>query len=150
MIYFLIDVKFWVNIIYLFFLLLFRKYQMNGQEECWVKEGSWEAKSWPDYASAYVVSKASLNAYKRLVAKKYPFLLVNCVCPGYVKTDMNHHYGVLTVDEGAESASRFALLASDGLSGLFFVRNEVSTLDWIWSTSAASFQHNDRDDQSSW
>lgn len=90
------------------------------------KEERLESNGWP---TAYNVSKAAVSAYTRVVAKKYPSFRVNCVCPGYVKTDMNHHTGFLTVEEGAESPVRLALLPNNGPSGLFFVRNEVSTFD---------------------
>lgn len=91
------------------------------------KEGQLEAKGWPTLFSAYKVSKAALNAYTRLVAKKYPSFCINCLCPGYVKTDINCNTGFLTVEEGAESAVRLALLPDDGgPSGLFFFRKEVS------------------------
>ncbi|CBI40293.3 (+)-neomenthol dehydrogenase isoform X1 [Vitis vinifera] len=90
------------------------------------KEGLLEAKSWPTFFSAYRVSKAALNAYTRLLAKKYPTFCINCVCPGYVKTDINYNSGILTVEEGAESPVRLALLPDGGPSGLFFVRKEVS------------------------
>lgn len=93
------------------------------------KEGTLETKGWPPYFSAYVVSKAAMNAYTRIVAKRYPNVKVNCVCPGYVKTDMNYQTGNLTVEEGAESPVRLALLPDDGPSGLFFDRHEVSTFD---------------------
>ncbi|GLT62603.1 hypothetical protein SLA2020_352250 [Shorea laevis] len=93
------------------------------------KEGSLETKGWPTYISAYIVSKAALNAYTRIVANKYPSFCVNCLCPGYVKTDINHNTGFLTIDEGAEGAVRLALLPNDGPSGLFFNRSEVSTFD---------------------
>jgi (+)-neomenthol dehydrogenase len=93
------------------------------------KEDSLETKGWPAYVSAYIVSKAALNAYTRIVAKKYPFFRINCVCPGYVKTDINHNQGFLTIDEGAEGVVRLALLSNDGPTGLFFHRNEVSTFD---------------------
>ncbi|MCL7043187.1 hypothetical protein MKW94_022455, partial [Papaver nudicaule] len=67
------------------------------------KEGSLEAKGWPTSLSAYTVSKASVNAYTRILAKKYPTFRINCVCPGFVKTDINLNSGVLTVEEGARS-----------------------------------------------
>ncbi|KAK6162386.1 hypothetical protein DH2020_002227 [Rehmannia glutinosa] len=54
---------------------------------------------------------------------------INCVCPGYVKTDITYNTGVLTVEEGAESPVRLALLPDDGPSGLFFVRKEVSSFE---------------------
>ncbi|XP_062155639.1 (+)-neomenthol dehydrogenase-like [Alnus glutinosa] len=93
------------------------------------KEGSLETKGWHGLMLAYRVSKAAQNAYTRIVAKKYPSFRVNCLCPGFVKTDMNHNTGYLTIDEGAEGAVRLALLPNDGPSGLFFHRNELSTFD---------------------
>ena len=92
------------------------------------KEGSLETKGWPRYSSAYIISKAAMNAYTRIVAKKFPSFQVNCVCPGYVKTDINYN-GYLTTDEGAKSVVKLALLPNDGPSGLFFFRNEVTTFD---------------------
>ena len=90
------------------------------------KEGSLEAKGWPRFMSPYTVSKAALNAYTRLLAKKHPSFLINCVCPGIVKTDINSNTGILSVEEGATSPVRLALLSNDGPSGLFFDRSEVS------------------------
>jgi (+)-neomenthol dehydrogenase len=37
-----------------------------------VKENLIEDKGWPIVFSAYIVSKAALNAYIRVLAKKYP------------------------------------------------------------------------------
>ena len=93
------------------------------------REDSLETKGWPGYFSAYIISKAALNAYTRIVAKKYPSFRINCLCPGYVKTDLNQNQGFLTIDEGAESVVKLALLPNDGPSGLFFYQNEVSTFD---------------------
>ena len=90
------------------------------------KEGLLEAKSWPSNLSAYTVSKAALNAYTRILARKCPTLCINCVCPGFVKTDLNYNSGILTIEEGAESPVRLALLPDGGPSGQFFVRKEVS------------------------
>ena len=67
------------------------------------KEGSLEIKGWPAFASAYTMSKAALNAYTRIMAKKYPRFHINSVCPGFVKTDMNNNTGQLSIDEGAET-----------------------------------------------
>ncbi|KAM3746487.1 hypothetical protein ACB098_06G206100 [Castanea mollissima] len=89
------------------------------------KEGSLEAKGWPTFLSDYTVSKAAMNAHTRIIAKKYPSFCINCVCPGFVKTDINRNTGILPVEEGAASPVRLALLP-DGSPGLFFVRQEVS------------------------
>ncbi|KAK6162385.1 hypothetical protein DH2020_002226 [Rehmannia glutinosa] len=93
------------------------------------KEGSLEAKDWPQYFSAYIVSKAAMATYTRILAKKYPGFRINCVCPGYVKTDINYNTGLLTAEDGAEGPVRLALLPDDGPSGLFFVWKEVSSFE---------------------
>ncbi|XVE77093.1 hypothetical protein DITRI_Ditri13aG0034500 [Diplodiscus trichospermus] len=90
------------------------------------KEGSLEAKGWPAFMSTYILSKAAMNAYTRILAKKYPNFCINCVCPGFVKTDVNYNTGILTVEEGAASPVRLALLPNGGPSGLFFVRTAES------------------------
>lgn len=91
------------------------------------KGGSLETKGWPLDMSAYTISKAALNAYTRVLAKKYPSFCINAVCPGYVKTDINHNLGIQTPDEGAESAVRLALLPNASPSGLFFFRSEEAS-----------------------
>ncbi|CAI9765227.1 unnamed protein product [Fraxinus pennsylvanica] len=91
------------------------------------KEGSLEAKGWPLFSSSYIVSKAVMNAYTRILAKKYPHFRINCVSPGFVKTDMTYNTGILTAEEGAEGPVMVALLPDDGPSGLFFERKEVSS-----------------------
>lgn len=69
--------------------------------------------------------KVTLNAYTMILAKKYPNFLINCVDPGYVKTDMTCN--TITVEEGAEGPVMVALLPNNGLSGLFFGRKGVTT-----------------------
>ncbi|GKU96913.1 hypothetical protein SLEP1_g10093 [Rubroshorea leprosula] len=76
--------------------------------------------------SAYTLSKAAMNAYTRILAKKHPSFCINCVCPGFVKTDINYNTGVLTVEEGAQGPVRLALLPNGAPSGLFFNRLEES------------------------
>ncbi|GLT60680.1 hypothetical protein SLA2020_334360 [Shorea laevis] len=90
------------------------------------KEGSLEAQGWPAFVSAYTLSKAAMNAYTRILAKKHPSFCINCVCPGYLKTDMSFNTGVLTVEEGAQGPVRLALLPNGAPSGLFFYRLEES------------------------
>ncbi|ONI22954.1 hypothetical protein PRUPE_2G160100 [Prunus persica] len=92
------------------------------------KEGSLERKGWPSSMPAYTVSKAALNAYTRILAKKYLNFRINSVCPGFVKTDINYNVGVLPVEEGAARVMKLALLPNDGPTGSFFVHNEVSDL----------------------
>ncbi|KAF8704020.1 hypothetical protein HU200_031504 [Digitaria exilis] len=83
-----------------------------------------EAHGWPTGgSSAYKVAKAALNAYTRILAKKYPTLHINCLTPGYVKTDMSMHMGVLTLEEGARNPVKVALLPDDGPTGAYFDLN---------------------------
>ncbi|XLS80878.1 hypothetical protein HN51_046709 [Arachis hypogaea] len=91
-----------------------------------IKEGCLERKGWPKVLGAYILSKAAMNAYTRIVAKKYPTICINSVCPGYVKTDITANTGFLTAEEGAASAVKIALL-SNASSGLFYSQNEVSS-----------------------
>ncbi|KAL1549893.1 (+)-neomenthol dehydrogenase [Salvia divinorum] len=94
-----------------------------------MKECCLDAKKWPQLVAAYTVSKAAMNAYTRLLAKKKPGFRVNSVCPGYVKTDLNYSTGVLTVEQGAECPVMAALLPDDGPSGLFIVEKEISSFE---------------------
>lgn len=89
------------------------------------KAGSLESKNWPPVLSGYTMSKTALNSYTRMLAKKFPRFRINCLCPDFVKTDLNQNVGFLTIDEGAECPVRLALLPDNGPSGLFFLRNEV-------------------------
>ncbi|CAM8958049.1 unnamed protein product [Rhodiola kirilowii] len=90
------------------------------------KDGVLESKGWPMRMGAYTVSKAALNAYTRILAKKYPNVCINSMCPGYVKTDLNVNTGILSVDEGAASVVRLAFLPKGAPSGCFFDRQEES------------------------
>ncbi|KAF8379462.1 hypothetical protein HHK36_028898 [Tetracentron sinense] len=91
------------------------------------KENSLEIKGWPGSLSSYTVSKVAMSAYTRILANKFPTFCINCVCPGFVKTDINFNTGKLTVEEGAENPVKLALLPDGGPSGLFFDRTGVTT-----------------------
>ncbi|CAN6579199.1 unnamed protein product [Malus baccata var. baccata] len=95
-----------------------------------VKQNLVEAKSWPTSCSAYIVSKAALNAYTRVLAKKYSSkIAINAVCPGFTDTDLNNHTGVFTTEEAAKGPVKLALLPDNGVSGLFFAQTELSTFE---------------------
>ncbi|AET02069.1 putative oxidoreductase [Medicago truncatula] len=89
------------------------------------KEGALETKNWPTFVSGYTMAKAALNSYTRLLALKLPRFRINCLCPDFVKTDINEMKGFLSIDEGAECPVNLALLPDDGPSGLFFLHDEV-------------------------
>ncbi|KAM3687237.1 hypothetical protein ACB098_10G064100 [Castanea mollissima] len=93
-----------------------------------VKENLIEDKGWPsNNFSAYSVTKTILNAYTRVLAKKYPTIAINAVNPGFTKTDLNYNTGVSTTEEAAKGPVMLALMLDSKPSGLFFDKTEVST-----------------------
>ncbi|KAI7988109.1 (+)-neomenthol dehydrogenase [Camellia lanceoleosa] len=90
------------------------------------KEDLLESKGW-SALSAYVVSKAALNAYTRVLAKKFPNFGINSVTPGFCKTDLSFNNGQYTAEEGAKGPVKLALTVGDGPSGLFFFQTEETT-----------------------
>ncbi|PQQ07567.1 (+)-neomenthol dehydrogenase isoform X1 [Prunus yedoensis var. nudiflora] len=88
-----------------------------------VKSGTWKSKGWPKLWTDYAVSKLALNAYTRVLAKRYEGrgLSVNSLCPGFTQTSMTHCKGDHTADDAAGIAARLALLPSHQIpSGKFF------------------------------
>jgi NAD(P)-dependent dehydrogenase (short-subunit alcohol dehydrogenase family) len=70
--------------------------------------------------AAYRISKAGLNALTRILAAEEGGLLVNTMCPGWVRTDMGGPSASRSVEEGADTAVWLATLPDDGPSGGFF------------------------------
>ncbi|KAF7151786.1 hypothetical protein RHSIM_Rhsim02G0223200 [Rhododendron simsii] len=91
------------------------------------KEDALESRGWPINFAPYIVSKAALNGYTMILAKNYPNMAINAVTPGFVKTDLNHNTGILTVEQGAKGPVMLALAPDGGPSGLFYDQMEVST-----------------------
>jgi NAD(P)-dependent dehydrogenase (short-subunit alcohol dehydrogenase family) len=75
-----------------------------------------------DGVSAYRVSKTALNALTRMLATAGADdnILVNSMCPGWVRTDMGGGNATRSVEKGAETAVWLAMLPHDGPSGGFF------------------------------
>jgi len=71
---------------------------------------------------AYNVSKAALNAITRVLAAdlRGEGILVNSVCPGWVRTDMGGASASRSVEEGAASVLWAERLGPDGPTGGFF------------------------------
>ncbi|XP_059301633.1 (+)-neomenthol dehydrogenase-like [Lycium ferocissimum] len=91
------------------------------------KEDLLKEKGWPNVFSAYKVSKAAMNAYTRIVAQKYSSICINCIGPGFAKTDITCNTGPMTPQDAAEGPILLALLPEDGPSGQFFYRKNVLT-----------------------
>ncbi|MCJ8138283.1 SDR family oxidoreductase [Falsirhodobacter halotolerans] len=75
----------------------------------------------------YNASKAALNMLTVQLAEELrgTRIIVNSVSPGYVKTDLNDHKGVLSVGEGAKIPVKYALLGDDPVSGRFVEGDEA-------------------------
>jgi NAD(P)-dependent dehydrogenase (short-subunit alcohol dehydrogenase family) len=71
---------------------------------------------------AYNVSKAAMNAMTRVLAAdlRSQGILVNSVCPGWVRTDMGGQGATRSVEEGAASVLWAARLGPEGPTGGFF------------------------------
>nr|GMD24945.1 (+)-neomenthol dehydrogenase [Ipomoea batatas] len=94
-----------------------------------VKNGSWKANGWPEVWTDYAVSKLALNAYSKVLARRYRGrgLSVNCFCPGFTQTSMTGGKGKHTPEAAAEIGAKLALLPADQLpSGIFFASSTTS------------------------
>jgi NAD(P)-dependent dehydrogenase (short-subunit alcohol dehydrogenase family) len=76
--------------------------------------------------AAYRVSKTGLNALTRALAadERGSDVLVNTMCPGWVRTDMGGPSATKSVEEGADTAVWLATLPDDGPSGGYFRNRE--------------------------
>ncbi|MCA9394050.1 MAG: SDR family oxidoreductase [Candidatus Omnitrophica bacterium] len=71
---------------------------------------------------SYRLSKAGLNALTRILSEELEGtnILVNCMCPGWVRTDMGGPNATRELPEGADTAVYLATLPEDGPTGGFF------------------------------
>ncbi|QLE54261.1 SDR family oxidoreductase [Nostoc sp. TCL26-01] len=80
--------------------------------------------------TTYRISKTALNALTRIFASELhgTNILVNSVCPGWVKTDMGGQDAPRTPEEGVETIVWLATLADGGATGGFF--RDRLPIDW--------------------
>jgi NAD(P)-dependent dehydrogenase (short-subunit alcohol dehydrogenase family) len=79
---------------------------------------------------AYRISKAALNAVTKILASETvgSNILINAMCPGWVKTDMGGSGATRTVKKGAETALWLAGFEGNGPTGKFF--RDKKEINW--------------------
>jgi len=87
-----------------------------------VSSGSGQLSDMGGHEAAYRISKTALNAATRIFAAetKGEGVLVNAMCPGWVRTDMGGAGATRSVTEGADTAVWLALLPKGGPTGGYF------------------------------
>ncbi|GAV86816.1 adh_short domain-containing protein [Cephalotus follicularis] len=82
-----------------------------------VRNGTWEKQGWPQVWTDYAVSKLALNAYSRVLARRFEGrdLCVICFCPGFTKTSMTRGKGTHTAIDAAEAGARLLLLPHENV-----------------------------------
>jgi len=87
-----------------------------------VSSGAGQLSSMSSYAPSYSTSKAALNAITILFANalRRDHILVNCVDPGWVRTDMGGRSAPRSVAQGADTIVWLATLPDGGPTGGFF------------------------------
>ena len=73
-------------------------------------------------APGYRISKLGLNGLTRMLSQELAAdgVLVNSMCPGWVRTDMGGRRAPRSVEEGADTAVWLATLPDDGPTGGFY------------------------------
>ena len=77
-------------------------------------------------SAAYRISKTALNAMTKIFANEVRNynILINSMCPGWVRTEMGGPGAVRSVKKGAETAVWLAMLPEGGPTGGFFRDNK--------------------------
>lgn len=85
-----------------------------------VESGRHSEEGWP--SSAYRVSKVALNALTRVLSEEVreSGILINAVCPGWVRTEMGGNSATRSAEQGAETITWAATELPAEATGQFF------------------------------
>ncbi|MDP9291401.1 MAG: SDR family NAD(P)-dependent oxidoreductase, partial [Verrucomicrobiota bacterium] len=95
-----------------------------------VSSGAGQLNDMEAWAPAYSISKTALNAVTRQFAWlwKDDGIAVNCICPGWVRTDMGGSDATRSVEQGADTVTWLATDAPQKLTGRFL--RDRKEIDW--------------------
>lgn len=79
--------------------------QLDGEPQAW--------------APAYSISKTALNMLTQQLSTALPSVMVNCMCPGWCRTEMGGEEATRSPEEGADTLLWLALDAPKALRGKF-------------------------------
>ena len=92
-----------------------------------VSSGGGQLTDMGDWAPAYSLSKTALNAVTGMMAAalKDKHIVVNSICPGWVRTDMGGSSASRSVEQGADTVTWLATEAPFDLTGKFLRDRKV-------------------------
>ncbi|KAG6402795.1 hypothetical protein SASPL_135008 [Salvia splendens] len=89
------------------------------------KEGRLEESKWPSHGAAYKVSKAALNGYTKVLAKKHADFVINSLCPGFARTDITSNLGAISAEEAGGRVVKVALLPRGEPTGGYLIDKDL-------------------------
>ena len=101
--------------------------QSNAGKVINVSSGGGQLTDMSDWAPAYSLSKTALNAVTGMMAAalRDKHIVVNSICPGWVRTDMGGSDASRSVQEGADTVTWLATEAPSDLTGKFLRDRKV-------------------------
>lgn len=85
--------------------------------------GNHRENGWPN--TGYGVSKVGIIAMTKILARKYPKLMVNSVDPGYCRTDQNNNQGFVPPERGATTPFLLATIEGQHFSGMHWYEEQA-------------------------
>jgi NAD(P)-dependent dehydrogenase (short-subunit alcohol dehydrogenase family) len=77
------------------------------------------------FAPAYCISKTAVNMLTQALASELEGMCVNCMCPGWVKTDLGGSSAPKSIEEGADTAIWLCLEAPSFTGKYIAERKEI-------------------------